>query len=207
MRPWIVPVSFPFFDRTLLLYGSKDTPRLFEQAAARVRHLGGQEAGERPTLLFVGEDAAERAQARIAGFLIAPHPRLALSVLLQQERLRYLRISVPPTFMHKNWRSILQAQPLVPLHLSAVSTDDLPILTLYAVADALTASKLDDLGFWVDRLGAEDEPLTTELYILRDDQQTDSGFLAPEGNSFVFFGDPNAARRVLASTHEGLVVA
>ena len=69
------------------------------------------------------------------------------------------------------------------------------------------AAQLDDLGFWVDRLGSEDEPLRTDLFLLRDDRQTDSGFLAPEGNSLGFFGAAGAARRVLASTPEGLLVS
>jgi hypothetical protein len=78
---------------------------------------------------------------------------------------------------------------------------------MYAIADAPTASKLDDFGFWVDRLGAEDEPLISDLYILRDDQQANSGFLAPVGNAFNFFRGSRSVRRILTSTHEGLFVA
>src|SRR4051812_42036212 len=87
----------PFFDRKLILYGPKDSSRLFEVAAARVLQRsapvsGQSESGERPVLLFVGEDSSERAQARAVDFLIAPHPRLALTVLSQQGPLRFLRI-------------------------------------------------------------------------------------------------------------------
>jgi len=198
---------FPFFDRNLILYGPKDSPRLFEQAAARVLHLGEDENEVQPTLLFVGEDAAERAQARAADFLVAPHPRLALTVLLQQGPLRYLRIRIPPGSADADWRATLRGQPLVPLHFTVEPTGDSAVAMIYVIADTSTASRLDDLGFWVDRQGAEDEPLTSDLYILRDDQQADSGFLAPVGNSFDVFHSRRSARRVLTSTHEGLFVA
>jgi hypothetical protein len=195
----------PFFDQNLIIYGPKDSPRLFEQAATRVLHLGGNEA--LPTLLFVGEDAAERAQARSGDFLVAPHPRLAMTMLLQQGPLRYLRVRIPSASAGMDWRGTLRNHPVVPLHLTAEPVGEPPIATVYAIADAPTASKLDDLGFWVDRLGAEDEPLTSDLYILRDDRQVGSGFLDPLGNSFDFFRGPRSGRRVLTSTHEGLLVA
>jgi leucyl aminopeptidase len=194
----------PFFDRKLILYGPKDTPRLFEQAATRALELAGAGSTEPPTLLFVGEDSTERAQARAVNFLVAPHPRLALTVLRQQGPLRFLRIRVPQSFTDANWRAKLRELPVVPLHLSA---EPGAVVNLYAITDTPTASKLDDLGFWVDRLGADDEPLTTDLYLLRDDQQLESGFLVQDGNSFDFFRGPQSARRVLASTHEGILVS
>lgn len=64
-----------FFGPELVIYGPKDSPRTFEQAAAR--------AGTSERLLFVGEDRGERAQAMQAGFLVASHPHLALPVLEQ----------------------------------------------------------------------------------------------------------------------------
>jgi len=195
-----------YFDRDLIIYGPKDSPRLFEQAAAQVLHHSGDSNGSPPTLLFVGEDTIERAHARTAGFLVAPHPRLALPVLLQQGALRFLRIGIPPASAVTDWRGVLRNQPLIPLHLSLIPAGETPVVTVYAIADTQTAAKLDDLGFWVDRLGAEDEPLTSDLYILRDDQQVESGFLAAVGNSGNFFSRPHTARQVLASTHEGLFV-
>jgi len=196
-----------FFDRGLIIYGPKDSPRLFEQAAARVLQTTPGATGALPFLLFVGEDAAERAHARAADFHVAPHPILALPVLRQAGPLRYLRVRIPAGSAGSDWRATLQGQPIVPLHLTTEPTGGASTVTLYAIYDSSTALKLDDLGFWVDRLGSEDEPLTTDLYILRDDQQVDSGFLAPVGSSFDFFHGPPSARRVLASTHEGLIVA
>jgi bacterial leucyl aminopeptidase len=197
---------FSYFDRNLVLYGPKDSPRLFEQAAARVLHaVEGNDETPRTTL-FVGEDSVERAQARAGDFLVAPHPRLALSVLRQEGPLRFLRIRLPPASAATDWRGTLRSLPLVPLHVSA-EPGGAPAVAVYAVADTATASTLDDLGFWVDRLGAEDEPLATDLYILRDDQQMESGFLRSVGNSADHFNGPRSARRILASSHEGLLVA
>src|SRR5688500_18951908 len=65
----------------LVVYGPKDSPRIFQQAIER--------AGAAGRVLFVGEDAGERAQALRAGLLVAPHPQLAAAVLDEQAHLRY----------------------------------------------------------------------------------------------------------------------
>jgi bacterial leucyl aminopeptidase len=174
---------------------------------SEAKEAGGKESRTPPVLLFVGEDAAERAQARAADFLVAPHPRLALPVLMQQGSLRFLRIIIPPAGASGDWRDALRKEPLVPLHLSLMHAGETPIIAVYAIADTRKAARLDDLGFWVDRLGAEDEPLISDLFIFRDDRQMESGFLSPDGNSFDFFRSRRMARLVIASTPEGLFVA
>ena len=68
-----------FLTPELVVYGRKDSPRVFELAAQRA---AAPAPGRR--LLFVGEDAAERAQAQLAGFLVAERPALALAVLEQE---------------------------------------------------------------------------------------------------------------------------
>jgi hypothetical protein len=181
-------------DPDLVVYGTKDSPRVFTQALAR--------AGAVDRALFVGEDAAERAHALQAGLLVAPHPRLAVAVLDQRARLRYLRVTVPPAHAGEDWRSALRDLPLLPLHVTGRTGT-----TVHAIGTTAAAARLDDLGFEVDRLGAEDEPLTTDLYLLRDDRQVDSGFLVPDGSSAELFGTGPAARAVLASTGDGLLVA
>jgi hypothetical protein len=183
-----------FFDPALVIYGPKDSPRIFTDAAAR--------AGSPEYVLFVGEDHRERALALQAGFLVAPHPRLALPILERPQPLRYIRVIVPPVHAGEDWRAALEDLPLVPLHITGHEGT-----TIYAVATPEAAARLDDLGFWVDRLGAEGEPLTTDLYLLRDDRQLASGFLTLDGNSMEFFESGPATRNVLASTAEGLFVA
>lgn len=176
-----------FFDPDLIVYGRKDSPLIFESAAERVP------APRR--LLFVGEDVQERWFARAAGFEVCPHPRLAPGMLLGPAGpLRYLRIRVPDD---ADWPARLRDLPVVPLHVA--SGGEVP--ELYAVADTATALALDDRGVWVDRLGADDEPATSELYLLRNDGPAEGGRAA------VTFADPALARHVLASTADGLFVA
>ncbi|MEU9117365.1 M28 family peptidase [Streptomyces sp. NPDC048483] len=193
----------PFFDRDLILYGPKDSTLLFEQAAVVAQGVTGD---RRTRLLFVGEDATERTFARRADFMVAPHPSLALTVLEGDTPLRYLRIRVPGDAADGDWRSVLRSQPVVPLHITAPD-GDAAWVEMYAVANATTALKLDDLGFFIDRLGRDDDPLTTDLYLLRDDRKSESGFGSDTGNSFDLFGDDLSARRVLSSAEEGLFIA
>lgn len=172
------------FETDLLVYGRKDAPRIFERAAER--------AGAPRRRLFVGEDAAERSHALRAGFLVAPHPRLAVPVL-EQQALRFLRITAPPD---DGAMAALRDLAVVPLHVTGPAGT-----VVHAVATAAAAARLDDLGFLVDRLGAEDLPDTTDLYLLRDDRAQLGG------NSARFFEAGPPARGVLASTADGLLVA
>ena len=183
-----------FFEPELVVYGPKDSPRIFEQAAAQ--------AGTPDSMLFVGEDAAERSHAVQAGFLVAPHPRLALPVLEYRAPLRYVRITITQVHAHEDWRAELRGLPLLPLHVTGDAGT-----TIYAITTSAVAARLDDLGFLVDRLGTEGEPFTSDLYLLRDDRQLSSGFLTFDGNSTDFFEAAPDARSILASTEEGLIVA
>lgn len=182
------------FDPELVIYGRKDTSLIFERAAALARTPDRR--------VFVGEDPGERAHAVEAGYAVAPHPRLAVPVLEEQTRLRYVRITVPPEHAGEPWRAQLRDRPVVPLHVAGASGT-----TLYAVATSAAAAQLDDLGFWVDRLGGENEPLVADLYLLRDDRQLGSGFLTLDGNSTEVLETAATTPNVLASTAEGLFVA
>ena len=183
-----------FFAPELVIYGPKDSPRIFEQAAAQ--------ASTPDRVLFVGEDAGERAHAVQAGLIVAPHPQLVLPVLEHHTPLRYVRITVPQIHANEDWQAELRGLPLLPLHVSGDAG-----ATVYAITTSAAAARLDDLGFWVDRLGTEDEPLTSDLYLLRDDRQLRSGFLTFDGNSTDFFEAAPDARSILASTEDGLIVA
>lgn len=183
-----------FFDPELVIYGRKDTPRIFERAAAR--------AGTPERRLFVGEDAGERALAMRTGYAAAPHPLLALPVLHAGEALRYVRVTAPPGHAAAEWRAELRRLPLLPAHVTGEAGT-----TVYAVATVTAAARLDDLGFWVDRLGAEHEPLSTDLFLLSDDRQVGSGFLTLDGNSTGVVATGPGMPDVLASTAEGLFVA
>jgi hypothetical protein len=100
---------------------------------------------------------------------------------------------------------VLRGQQIVPIHVSTEPADGAPT-AVYAITDSQTAARLDDLGFWVDRLGVPDEPQHTAAYLVRDDLQEKHGFLELVGNARTVASGP-AASSVLASTHKGLLVA
>ncbi|HKO42981.1 MAG TPA: M20/M25/M40 family metallo-hydrolase [Pyrinomonadaceae bacterium] len=193
-----------YFNRKLIIYGPKNSTEIFVHAAFVARKVLRPPNFWRLTMMFVGEDANERAYARAVGFLVAPHPRLAGDVLTGNGALRFLRIRIPQRPETLASKKMLSSLPIVPVHTSVIPNSD--TVEIYAIGSTSIANRLDDLGFWVDRLGAPDEPATSDLYILRDDRQAESGFLEDDGNSADVFGTPESADRVLSSTHEGLLI-
>lgn len=192
------------FGTWLLVVPNRPIPTgIFEAAAAFARQGEGCKGAR---LLFVGTEAVELDTARNVGFLTALRPEFACSVLHGSERLRYLRIRVPAGEKRDLWVPALRAQQVVPLHVASEPLDA-GSASIYAVADTRTAATLDDLGFWVDRLGVPDQPETSTLYLIRDDLQARSGFSVPIGNSSKFFADEPGASQILASTHEGILAA
>lgn len=177
----------------LVIYGPKDSPRVFERAVDL--------AGAVDRVLFVGEDPGERVHAVRAGLLVAPHPALAVPVL-EGATVCYVRITVPPAHAGADWRARLRELPLLPVHVTGQDGT-----TVYATTTTAVAARLDDLGFWVDRLGADGDPLSTDLYLLRDDFPAAGGVLTVDGNSEALRGPAPDAAGVLASTGEGLLVA
>jgi bacterial leucyl aminopeptidase len=188
---------YDFFEPSLLVYGPKDSPEIFRRAAEQAGHSATPER-----CLYVGENRAERGYALEAGLRVAPHPRLALEVL-NGSRLRYVRVTVPVGDRDSDgWREAILGLPVVPIHVTGENGTK-----VYAIATSGAASQLDDLGFEVDRLGSEDLPLATEVYFLRDDRQTRTGFLVEQGESSRFFSREEESRMVLASSEGGLYVA
>jgi bacterial leucyl aminopeptidase len=188
---------YDFFESSLLVYGAKDSPEIFRRAAEQAGHSATPER-----CLYVGENRVERGYALEAGFRVAPHPRLALEVL-SGSRLRYVRVTVPVGHRDSDgWREEILSRPVVPIDVTGENGT-----TVYAIATSGASSQLDDLGFEVLRLGSEDLPLATEVYFLRDDRQTRTGFLVEEGESSGFFDRDEESRMVLASSEGGLYVA
>lgn len=174
-----------------------------EYAAAAARRAHAPTDGGGLALMFVSGSAHARVQARTAGFLTSPHPILARAILRRRSPLRYLRIRVPPLLADTGWPETLRARGVAPLHVSA---DARGIAQVVAVADLATAAELDTLGFWVDRLGADDEPHVTEAYLLPEGDEGRSSHPPPDGRHG-YASDEEAPGRVLASTHEGLLVS
>jgi hypothetical protein len=184
-----------FFQPELLIYGPKNTSQIFRRAAEDAAIANPQEC------LFVGEDARERQYAIDAGWHVVPHPRLVTDIL-NNYHLRYIRITIPAERRETEWERVLQELPIVPIHLAGTIGTQ-----VYAIASTVTALRLDDLGFEVDRLGDLDAPLATEMYLMRDDRQVRTGFLVPEGHASRSFSDDGKSAWVLSSSQEGLYIA
>jgi bacterial leucyl aminopeptidase len=192
---------YSFFDPNLLIYSSvvgvsKPSPEIFRLAAQTAGY-----ATEPQHCLFVGEDSKERKVARNVGLQVVPHPSLVLDVL-NGNRLRYIQIAVTAAQSNSAWRSAIRGLAVVPLYVTGENGD-----RVYAIATTTAITQLDDLGFQVDRLGSEGDPLTTAVYLLRDDRQTTTGFLNPQGQSSSFFVEDEESKWVLASATEGIFIA
>ena len=192
---------YSFFNPDLLIYSSvvrvsKPSPDIFRLAVQRAGYANTPE-----NCLFVGEDSKERKAARDLGWQVVPHP-LLLEDVLNGSRLRYIRITVPAEQSDDLWRETIENLSVVPLYVTGEKGN-----RVYAIATTTAVTILDDLGFQVDRLGSEGEPLTTEVYLLRDDRQNRTGFLNSQGQSSHFFVGERESQWVLSSSSEGLYVA
>jgi bacterial leucyl aminopeptidase len=192
---------YSFFEPNLLIFSSvvgisKPSPQIFRLAAERAGH-----DNEPKNCLFVGEDSKERRAAHGVGWQVVPHPLLVWDVL-NGSRLRYIRVTVPEEKSEQAWRSVIRSLSVVPLYVTGEKGNQ-----VYAIATTSSIPTLIDLGFQVDPLGSEGDPLTTELYLLRDDRQTRTGFLSPQGQSSSFFVSDEESKWLLASSSEGLFVA
>ncbi|MDJ0568868.1 MAG: M20/M25/M40 family metallo-hydrolase [Pleurocapsa sp. MO_192.B19] len=192
---------YSFFKPDLLIYSSvvgvsKPSPEIFRLAAERAGYANAPE-----NCLFVGEDSKERKAANDVGWQVVPHPCLVGDVL-NGSRLRYIRVTVPAEQSEQAWRSVIRSLSVVPLYVTGEKGNQ-----VYAIATTSSIPTLIDLGFQVDLLGREGDPLTTEVYLLRDDRQTRTGFLNSQGQSSSFFVGDEESKWVLASSPEGLYVA
>jgi leucyl aminopeptidase len=192
----------PFFEPALCIYSSvvkktKNSPAIFKLAA---RKAGLHATPAR--CLFVGENSSERTFALTAGWKVAPAASLVCDVL-DGQRLLFLRFHVPSQHDQSAWREVLRGQqlPLAPLHVTGPGGRD-----IYAITSSRAAASLDNLGFGVDRLGPPGAPDTDDLYLLRDDRQTRTGFLVAEGQSEMLLEDQADGPQVVSSTSEGLFV-
>ncbi len=192
---------YSFFEPSLLIYSSvvgirKPDPEIFRLAAETAGY-----GTEPENCIFVGEDSKERKAAYDLGWQVVPHPHLVLDVL-NGSRLRYMRVNVPPDQSEQSWRPVIRGLSVVPLYVTGEKGNQ-----VYAIATTSSIPHLIDLGFQVDLLGSEGDPLTTEVYLLRDDRQKNTGFLTPQGQSTSFFISDQESKWVLASSLEGLYVA
>lgn len=186
-------------DPALLVYSgdegvTKASPQIFNNAAARAGLMA-------EACLFVGENAAERAVAKSAGWRICPHP-LMVDEVLDGESLRFVRLEVPGAYASQTWQQAVRVQAFVPMHVSG------PRGTIvYGLASQRAALSLMNMQFRVDLLGEPDGPLTNDLYLLRDDLGRESGFGSSVGAVASMFSAPGKERMLVSSMAGSAVVS
>jgi leucyl aminopeptidase len=185
---------YTFFDPEIIVYDAKDSPTPFRRAAA-------QAACPPEECIFVGEDSLERHYAIEAGFRVAPHPTLAWDVA-NGGRVTYIRLRIPADPQERDWPGVLRELAIIPLHV----TRDLP-RRLYAIATLDAAARLGELHLDVEPVGHPEDPLTTDLYLVRDDREGPAGLMPEAGQSAQFLVDRGESNVILASSPEGLYIA
>ena len=189
----------PLVDNTstppIVTLVTKKIPEIFRRAAKRA----GLDATPARNL-FVGEDAHERQVAVSAGWQVCPHPLLVGEVLAGQS-LRFVRLTVPPNNAAP-WRAELQKRAFLPMNVSGPRGT-----TVYGLTSQRVALELVNMQFGVEFLGESDLPLTTDLFLLRDDVAAKSGFLSPRGEAARVFAAAGADRLIVSATSEGVIAA
>jgi hypothetical protein len=182
-----------FFDWSLLISRTNGTARgPFALAAGRAGL-----ASEPGACVLVSEDSILRGKAIAAGWRASPHPLLA-SVVVAGEALRFVRIWRPGTVAAADWRGALSDLPLVPLQLSGEGGR-----MLTAVASDSAVRQLAAAGFQIEPLGGDDDPGSSDLYIVRDDEAATLGFRPARGQADRLFGAwSNGNRELLLSSSD-----
>jgi leucyl aminopeptidase len=186
-------------EPTLLVYSgdegvTKASPEIFHRAAARAGLPNHQ-------CLFVGEDAAEREVAASAGWAVCPHP-LLVGEVLDGESLRFVRVTVPEAHAQSPWRAELRTRAFVPQHLAGPGGT-----VVYGLTSQRVALELINMRFGVEFLGAPNLPLANDLFLLRDDVASKTGFLESTGDATRVFAAAGAGEMLLSATPEGLIAA
>ena len=190
-----------FFDQDLLIFaadGVEREPRSpFYLAAGRAGLLSSP-----GSCLLVSEDSVARGQALEAGWRVTPHPLLTQAVL-EGDALWFVRITVPPHRAAEDWRAALRGLALVPLRVSGEGGR-----TVLAIASGTALAELANAQFDVQPLGQEDDPASSDLYVIRDDAAAGSGFLSGSGQFAQLFGQGNSANQglLLSASDEGILI-
>jgi bacterial leucyl aminopeptidase len=185
-----------FFEATLRVYGPKDDVVIFRRALALAGIADSPQFG-----LFVGEDARERYWAGAAGMRAVPHP-LLVSAALEGQPLTYARITAPAPMAGRHWQQALLDAGVVPCHVAGEEGT-----VVYAIAARPALARVMNMRFVVQLLGADDDPMTTDLYLLRDDLASQTGALDSEGQAARLVASERMTRWLIGSSLEGLHVA
>ena len=201
-----------FFDQDLLIFADdgveRDPSALFHLAAGRAKPGGRRGRASKSLLstpgscLLVSEDSVARGQALAADWRVAPHPLLTQAVLAG-DALWFVRITVPPYRAAEEWRAALRGLALVPLQVSGEGGR-----TVLAIASGTALAGLANAQFDVQPLGQAGDPASSDLYVIRDDEATGSGFLSDSGQFDQLFGQGNKANQdlLLSASDEGILI-
>ena len=184
---------YEFLNPKFIIYKKKDSAQAFTDAA--------HEAGLNPEhCIFVGEDKNEREFAGDAGFQVVPHPGL-VQAAIEGDPLIYVRINLKSD-QAEHWTQIKEFSNLVPLKITGRENK-----SIYAVASLNTLDRLRTNQFDVESLGERDSPLTTDLYLVRDDRSISSGFTEREDFSKTFLAEVGYENLIVGNSTEGTYLA
>ena len=182
-----------FFDKDIIVYGKKDSPAIFISAAELPKVSPAE-------CVFVGENSKERSFALAAGFAgVAPHPSLALDVI-DGNALFYARVRVTKEQLHE--RIVSRSLSIVPLQVTGGAQQNIVVIASYAAIEALRSESID-----VETLGQPDAPLTTDLYLVRDDRVTPQGFESAADHSASFLAEQGQLDFLVGDSPEGVYAA
>lgn len=192
-----------FFDRDLLIRAANGDGKESQHAPF---YIAAKEAGLASlpsSCLLVSEDSVARGHALAAGWRVAPHPLLTQAVLAG-DALWFVRINVPPYRMAEEWRAALRGLELVPLLVSGEGGGR----TVLAIASGAALADLANAQFDMQPLGRQDDPASSDLYMIRDDAAAASGFLSSTGQFDQLFGQGNPANQdlLLSASGEGVLI-
>lgn len=183
-----------FIDENLLIFGSKDSPAIFMFASQKANEFPDQ-------CIFVGENSSERSFAIDAGFLrVSPHPTLAESVI-KGAALFYACIKPSTTQQNERWLEIRNTLHLVPIKITGNPPQTYVIAAIDAI-DSLRKEKIE-----LKLLGGRDDPLQTDMYLVRDDRPTPPGFSSAAENSRSFLAEKRQSQFIVDHSKEGVYVA
>jgi leucyl aminopeptidase len=183
---------YGLFSEELIVFGAKDGPDIFRHAA---------DIAQAPPVqcFFTGESPRERFFAIQAGYGgVSPHPVLTGAVIAGQA-LVYVAVTVTDASRFGIW--LASGRSFVPIRVAGTT----PRL-VYAVAAVPELETLREAGFEVSTLGEPGAPLTTDLYLVRDDRPIPAGF-SREDHSRSFLQETGKDHLLIHSTPEGAYLA
>src|SRR5262249_2290260 len=115
----------------------------------------------------------------------------------------FVRITVPSHRAAEEWRAALRGLELVPLLVSGEGGR-----TVLAITSGAALRELANAQFDMQPLGRQDDPASSDLYMIRDDAAASSGFLSSAGQFDQLFGQSNAANQdlLLSASGEGILI-